>query len=343
MSYARFLLDGQTAILDDYLEVRPEAAARAAPARRRRDASRSGRGWSRWTSSWCRARRWCATSSSASRRPRSYGGAMPVGYLPDIFGHIAQMPQLLRLVGIEHAVAWRGIPSSGRQDRLLRGRRPTARACAASTCTAPTRTGATSPRTPRDCVLRAVDYQQELGDVRLARHAVDERHRPPDAAAVARPGRRRGQRDPGRLPTSSSRRCPSTSPQQPVDGLADGRRRAALGRARQHLDGCRVEPGRRAPGVRGRRARARAARRADVRRCSCRPTQYPHSLLDARVAQRRAEQRPRLVVRVQRTTRSSTTCSCATAKRARSATGSSATRCTRSRTRSTRRRARPSS
>ena len=28
LSYARFLLDGQTAVLDDYLAVRPEAAAR---------------------------------------------------------------------------------------------------------------------------------------------------------------------------------------------------------------------------------------------------------------------------------------------------------------------------
>ena len=27
LSYARFLLDGQTAVLDDYLEIRPEAAA----------------------------------------------------------------------------------------------------------------------------------------------------------------------------------------------------------------------------------------------------------------------------------------------------------------------------
>ncbi len=35
LSYARFLLDGQTAVLDDYLEVRPEAA----PALRRLAAS----------------------------------------------------------------------------------------------------------------------------------------------------------------------------------------------------------------------------------------------------------------------------------------------------------------
>src|SRR5262249_37394383 len=36
-----------------------------------------------------------------------------VGYLPDMFGHVAQMPQLLRLAGIEHAVVWRGVPHAG--------------------------------------------------------------------------------------------------------------------------------------------------------------------------------------------------------------------------------------
>ena len=46
LSYARFLLDGQTAVLDDYLEIRPEARGRAAAPRGRRAASRSGRGWS---------------------------------------------------------------------------------------------------------------------------------------------------------------------------------------------------------------------------------------------------------------------------------------------------------
>ena len=37
---------------------------------------------------------------------------MPVGYLPDMFGHIAQMPQILRLAGIGHAVVWRGVPAA---------------------------------------------------------------------------------------------------------------------------------------------------------------------------------------------------------------------------------------
>ena len=37
---------------------------------------------------------------------------MDVGYLPDMFGHVAQMPQLLRQFGFEHAVVWRGVPSA---------------------------------------------------------------------------------------------------------------------------------------------------------------------------------------------------------------------------------------
>jgi hypothetical protein len=37
---------------------------------------------------------------------------MALGYLPDMFGHVAQMPQLLRQFGFEHAVVWRGVPST---------------------------------------------------------------------------------------------------------------------------------------------------------------------------------------------------------------------------------------
>ena len=44
-------------------------------------------------------------------RAAAFGGAMEVGYLPDMFGHVAQMPQMLRLAGFDHAVVWRGVPS----------------------------------------------------------------------------------------------------------------------------------------------------------------------------------------------------------------------------------------
>jgi hypothetical protein len=40
------------------------------------------------------------------------GAAMAVGYLPDTFGHIAQMPQVLARAGLHHAVVWRGVPAA---------------------------------------------------------------------------------------------------------------------------------------------------------------------------------------------------------------------------------------
>ncbi|WP_066963495.1 hypothetical protein [Microbulbifer sp. Q7] len=42
-------------------------------------------------------------------RAATHGRCQAVGYLPDTFGHIAQMPQILRGFGIDNAVAWRGI------------------------------------------------------------------------------------------------------------------------------------------------------------------------------------------------------------------------------------------
>src|SRR5262249_46648477 len=45
-------------------------------------------------------------------RAEELGSAMRVGYLPDMFGHVAQMPQMLRLAGIETAVVGRGVPGA---------------------------------------------------------------------------------------------------------------------------------------------------------------------------------------------------------------------------------------
>ena len=45
-------------------------------------------------------------------RAAAFGGAMEVGYLPDMFGHVAQMPQLLQGFGFDHAVVWRGVPEA---------------------------------------------------------------------------------------------------------------------------------------------------------------------------------------------------------------------------------------
>jgi hypothetical protein len=110
-SYRRFLLDGQMAVIDDYLEVRPEAEARI------RALSAAGRlTMGPW---YVLLDEFLVSGETIVRdlqmgllRGTAFGGAMPIGYLPDMFGHIAQMPQILRQAGFEHAVVWRGVPSA---------------------------------------------------------------------------------------------------------------------------------------------------------------------------------------------------------------------------------------
>ncbi|HEY1634110.1 MAG TPA: glycoside hydrolase family 38 C-terminal domain-containing protein [Acidimicrobiales bacterium] len=110
-AFTAFLLDGQTAPIDDYLEVRPEAEARI------RHLVTSGRleigPW------YVPMDEFLVSGETIVRnlqlglaRAARFGGAMPVGYLADNFGHIAQMPQLLRQAGFGHAVVWRGVPST---------------------------------------------------------------------------------------------------------------------------------------------------------------------------------------------------------------------------------------
>lgn len=43
---------------------------------------------------------------------KSYGSEANIGYLPDTFGHVSQMPQILNKFGIKHALIWRGCKSS---------------------------------------------------------------------------------------------------------------------------------------------------------------------------------------------------------------------------------------
>ncbi|HUQ62478.1 MAG TPA: glycoside hydrolase family 38 C-terminal domain-containing protein [Acidimicrobiales bacterium] len=110
-SYAHFLLDGQLAVVDDYLEVRPDAEERL------RRLTTSGRvSIGPW---YVLPDEFLVSGETLVRnlefgmaRAAAYGGGMPVGYLPDMFGHVAQMPQLLRQAGFEHAVVWRGVPSA---------------------------------------------------------------------------------------------------------------------------------------------------------------------------------------------------------------------------------------
>ncbi len=109
-SYARFLFDGHMAAVDDYLEVRPENEDRL------RHLAASGRiSFGPW---YVLMDEFLVSGETIVRnlqlgleRATAFGGAMEVGYLPDMFGHVAQMPQILRAAGFADAVVWRGVPS----------------------------------------------------------------------------------------------------------------------------------------------------------------------------------------------------------------------------------------
>jgi len=107
----RFTLDGQLATVDDYLEIRPEAEPRI------RALVESGRlaigPWQTLVDEFLVDGETIARNLEAGlARAAELGGSMTVGYLPDMFGHVAQMPQILRSAGIETAVVWRGVPAA---------------------------------------------------------------------------------------------------------------------------------------------------------------------------------------------------------------------------------------
>jgi len=107
----RFTLDGQLATLDDYLEIRPENEDRL---RRLVQSGRLAIGpWQVLMDEFLVSGETILRNLEyGQRRAAELGGSMAVGYLPDMFGHVAQMPQMLRRAGIEHALVWRGVPAA---------------------------------------------------------------------------------------------------------------------------------------------------------------------------------------------------------------------------------------
>ncbi|MDX3094964.1 glycoside hydrolase family 38 C-terminal domain-containing protein [Streptomyces sp. ME19-03-3] len=107
----RFTVDGQMAAVEDYLQMRPE----------HRDRVKALVGEGRLAiGPWlilldeflCSGETIVRNLQMGWAAAAELGGSMPVGYLPDMFGHVAQMPQILARAGIEHAALWRGVPGS---------------------------------------------------------------------------------------------------------------------------------------------------------------------------------------------------------------------------------------
>ncbi len=116
--FTHFMLDGQTIVLDDYLEVRPEQEKRL------KNYIRSGRiqvgPW------YLQPDEFLVSGESlvrnlqiGLRQAAEYGEPMRAGYVPDCFGHIAQLPQILRGFGIDSAVFWRGVGAEAHQSEFF--------------------------------------------------------------------------------------------------------------------------------------------------------------------------------------------------------------------------------
>jgi len=107
-AFEHFLLDGQSVLLEDYFEIYPEDEDRI------RNLTKAGKlSLGPW---YMLPDEFIISAESHARNllignkvSNKYGGAQKAGYMPDSFGHIAQMPQILRLGGLGSFVYTRGM------------------------------------------------------------------------------------------------------------------------------------------------------------------------------------------------------------------------------------------
>ncbi|MEL3970840.1 glycoside hydrolase family 38 C-terminal domain-containing protein [Rossellomorea oryzaecorticis] len=107
-AYSSFMLDGQTIVLEDYLEVKPDK--REAISKLVQEGRLLIGPW------YIQPDEFIPSGESLIRNlligqqiSNEYGTAMQIGYLPDSFGQAAQIPQVLNGFGIKSALFWRGI------------------------------------------------------------------------------------------------------------------------------------------------------------------------------------------------------------------------------------------
>ncbi|MBC8446862.1 MAG: hypothetical protein H8D78_03845 [Chloroflexi bacterium] len=106
--YRHFMLDGQTIIIEDYLAVRPQ---KEEDLRRFVQAGRLLIGpWHILADEFLVSPEALVRNLLLGRQTaRRFGARMDVGYAPDLFGHIGQLPQILRGFGLQSAVLRRGL------------------------------------------------------------------------------------------------------------------------------------------------------------------------------------------------------------------------------------------
>jgi alpha-mannosidase len=113
--FRSYTLDGQLAAVMDYLEVRPD---REETIRRLVESKRLFIGpWYILNDEFLSSgESHIRNLALGIRSGDALGGAMRIGYIPDQFGHIAQMPQILRGFGIDTALIYRGFGGEKGQE-----------------------------------------------------------------------------------------------------------------------------------------------------------------------------------------------------------------------------------
>ncbi len=114
--YKYFTLDGQTSMIEDYLEIHPERKGEI------EEKVREGRIligplYTQMDEFLVSGEAIIRNLMLGHRISNQFGGPMKIGYLPDQFGHISQMPQILRGFNIKYAVIWRGVERNSKRAK----------------------------------------------------------------------------------------------------------------------------------------------------------------------------------------------------------------------------------
>ena len=180
--FPHFHFDGQTAAIEDYLEVR---AAVEPEVKRFVEAGRLAVGpWRILMDEFlCSPETIIRNLRQGVAMAERLGGSMRIGYIPDSFGHVSQMPQILTLAGFTDACVWRGVPEA--VDRAaFRWEAPDGSALRAIYLARSYSNGASLPETFEELIVRAKRIIEDMmpfdpGEVVLAMNGTD--HRGPEA------------------------------------------------------------------------------------------------------------------------------------------------------------------
>ncbi len=113
-----FHFDGQTIVLEDYLEVRPDSGRRIARLVKR-GALQIGPWYLLADSFLPSGEALIRNLEIGSRIARRFGKSAQIGYLPDQFGHAAQLPQILSGFGLKRRVVFRGVGREVNRNRFI--------------------------------------------------------------------------------------------------------------------------------------------------------------------------------------------------------------------------------